>query len=147
MTSPESLWCAEARKLVGLQASSTGGSAVELAKTKLLWLDAKAKAQNELNGLRAPILHEFPEAKPEIDRILGVLATFDQGLADALDEAYVRDGDARVQARDRIRAIATNYVKFVNSSEHLRLLDENPYAKVGLRDTLSAPLRRIVELV
>jgi hypothetical protein len=123
-------------------AKKTGGSAVALAKLKIAWNQAKANAKQQLTGLRQTIITEYDdaEAAEAAVRLDEILAHFNEGLSDTLDDLYSAEEAKRPALRQKTVDILGNYLAFVNDSPLISHVEENPFETVTIRATLAAPL-------
>lgn len=124
-------------------ASMLPPSNVNFQKLRLRWMDAKKTAGSDISSLRAALLAEFddPESTRSADRLDEVLASFNEGLADTLDQFNnAEKGDVRSGFKTEARKIVTDYIGFLESSPLVNHVENNPFVSVPLRVTLTQPL-------
>ncbi len=118
-------------------------SNVNFQKLRLRWQDGKKMVAASLEKLHGEIVTEFPdsEARKSGDNLDGVLAGFDQGLADKLDEMISADpGEARQAFKQSSLEIVGDYKTFVAISPLIDHVEINPFIPVAVREPLLQPL-------
>jgi hypothetical protein len=118
---------------------------VAYRKALLSWDFAKRRSAERLAALRRSLLEEYPEESDAAARLDGVLASLNEGLADALDEALSTGETAeRRAAAGRALSIARRYQAFVSTSPLIQHIDRNPYLDTGIQQRLSDALEQII---
>jgi len=119
-----------------------GASAVNLAKLKIAWNQAKQNAGQQLAALKRAIVaeHNDAEAAEAAERLDDVIAQFNEGLSDTLDSYYTAELDQRPALREKLISILNNYLVFVKNSPLVAHIEDNPFQPVTIRATLAAPL-------
>lgn len=134
-------------ELEQLLATPTGseGSIVDFAKARLEWVAAKQNVEGQLHGLRTAVLAEFDdeEALESVEKLDRVLARFNEGLTDSLDDLYNAEADRKSDVARKALAIAASYRGYVESDDLVAHVDENPFMPTSVRDTLTTPLAGI----
>lgn len=124
-------------------ASMLPPSNVNFQKLRLRWMDAKKVAGSDISSLRTVLLAEFddPESTRSADRLDEVLESFNDGLADTLDQFNNSEqGGIRTGFKTKAREIVTDYIGFLESSPLVNHVENNPFISVPLRVTLTQPL-------
>lgn len=132
----------------GAPAQPTSGP-VEYAALVQRWTEARGKAANDLQKLRAAILDEFknePEfgaIQQNISRLDVIMTTLNGSLQEKLSAAQAAaDGD-RPALNQQALDEAKKYAGYVSSDQLVAAVQDNPFTPVDLRGTLSAPLEEI----
>jgi len=134
-------------RVLGIQLSSSddGRSPGPLMP---LWLDAKEEVDARLGKLQSS-LRGYDN--PDLDRIAefglnGVTGTRSVGLMTALREADAAGKDA--QARKKLADAVNAYRDFLDTSDVVDLIDENPFdVEIGLKATLGRALDTIARRI
>jgi hypothetical protein len=124
------------------------GAKVAYAKSRLAWLAVRKKVEGDLDKLRSEIVATFSENgeaatldKLFRDKVAPVMATLDESLADKLDEATnAADPAQRQKLIAEAKAIIQSYTTYVNSEPLLGDFDDNPFAPLAIRATLTTTL-------
>jgi hypothetical protein len=129
-------------------APATSGP-VEYAALVQRWTEARGKAANDLQKLRAAILDEFknePEfgaIQQNIGRLDAIMTTLNGSLQDTLAKAQNAAENDRAALNAQALEEAKKYAGYVSSDQLVAAVQDNPFTPVDLRGTLSAPLQEI----
>jgi hypothetical protein len=130
------------------QTQATSG-AVQYAALTQRWTEARGKAANDLQALRAAILDEFknePELgaiQQNISRLDTIMATLNGSLQEKLSAAQAAGDNDRAALNKQALDEAKKYAGYVSSDQLVAAVQDNPFTPVDLRGTLSAPLEEI----
>jgi hypothetical protein len=130
------------------QTQATSG-AVQYAALTERWTEARGKAANDLQALRAAILDEFknePEfgaIQQNISRLDTIMATLNGSLQEKLSAAQAAGDNDREALNKQALEEARKYAGYVSSDQLVAAVQDNPFTPVDLRGTLSAPLEEI----
>ena len=121
------------------------GAVVSFAKSRLQWQAAKKEVETELARLRAAIISEYQqnEVKDAVKKLEEVLARFNDGLSDSLDDLYNAEANAKPPLAEKVQKIVDDYVQYVQSDALITYVEENPFEDVTVRATLLTPLTEI----
>jgi hypothetical protein len=122
-------------------------SNVVFQQARLVWDASRKKALGLLATVQTALLADF-KGTPELgeirvlsERLQGLLARLDERLSDKLDEALnAADPQVRRQRHEEAAGIVREYRAFVQGDPGLRLLDENPFARVQIRQVYETTL-------
>ena len=119
--------------------------AVSFAKARLNWQAAKKEVEGQLSRLQSAILAEFDdeEAIDGAKKLELVLARFNEGLSDSLDELYNAETDKKPPLAKSALQTVSNYIGYVESDELIAHIEENPYETLTVRSSLLDSLTEI----
>ncbi len=130
------------------QTQATSGP-VQYAALVQRWTEARGKAANDLQKLRAAILDEFknePEfgaIQQNVGRLDTIMATLNGSLQEKLSAAEAAGDNDRAALNKQALEEARKYAGYVSSDQLVAAVQDNPFTPVDLRGTLSAPLEEI----
>jgi hypothetical protein len=130
------------------QAQATAG-AVQYAALTQRWTEARGKAANDLQTLRAAILDEFknePEfgaIQQNIGRLDTIMTTLNGSLTEKLSAAQAAGDNDRAALNKQALDEAKKYAGYVSSDQLVAAVQDNPFTPVDLRGMLGAPLEEI----
>jgi len=130
------------------QTQATSG-AVQYAALTQGWTEARGKAANDLQKLRAAILDEFKNEaelgaiQQNIGRLDAIMTTLNGSLTEKLSAAQAATDNDRAAANKAALDEAKKYASYVSSDALVAAVQDNPFTPVDLRGTLSAPLAEI----
>jgi hypothetical protein len=135
--------------------SAKPGSVVAYAKSRLSWLDATKRVSSDIARLRSALQSDYADDDdaPALleafdERVAPVLQTFDEALADKLDEAVnATDPNARQKLVEEARALIGRYTEFLATDDVIAGLDENPFVRLSIRSSFGSTLKGISEAV
>jgi hypothetical protein len=137
-------------------AAPAGGAAqANYAKSRLAWLAARKKIEADVEKLRGAIVATYREdgSAPELDkhyqaRVAPLLATFDNRLADKLDEAVAATDPAQhAKLAAEAKAIIGQYEAYLAGETLIEDLDANPFVPLAIKATISATLAAVAKVV
>ena len=133
--------------------AAAGGTtgAVAYGKARLIWISTRKKVIGDIDkvmeGLRVGYADEAlgddlaAQFKAQVEPIL---ASLDESLADALDDAINQtDAARRGEKVAEARAIVGRYQTYLEAEPMIAWLDENPFVPVSIAATLSATLHAL----
>ena len=126
--------------------SSPGNAGMEaFAKLRDDWNNAKTAVSGDLARLREAVLTEFGEdpLASSIDRLDAILAHFDAGLADRLDDLANATPAERDRPASAATAIVAEYESYILNDPLIDLVETNPFTQILLWGRLSGPLSAI----
>jgi hypothetical protein len=130
------------------------GKQAVLQSAPKLWLDTIATMEADCAKLKDSIRQDFSDQPPQViadieknlDRIDKVCERFDKKLADLLtDAAQAPDQASRNTALTKVRAAVTAQVKWAATDPVIALLDENPWAPMGIKQKFATVLGQVNE--
>jgi hypothetical protein len=123
---------------------------VAFARTRLEWEDAKKQAANDLANLRQAVEGDAEEEEDAtifaaaVSRLEQVMARFQEGLGDALDDLANADEPGKISAsKARAGQIVDGYLAHISSDPVLAHIEHNPYVAAPVAATLRAPLEKV----
>ncbi|HVY17418.1 MAG TPA: hypothetical protein VHB27_19505 [Rhodopila sp.] len=122
---------------------------VEYAALLQRWSEARGKAANDLQALRAAILDEFknePEfaaIQQNISRLDAIMTTLGPSLQEKLTAAQAASEADRQALNKQLLDEARTYAGYVASDQLVAAVQDNPFTPIDLRGTLSTPLADI----
>lgn len=119
-------------------------SNVGFQKLRLRWQEAKKTAAKDLDKLQSDILAEYddPEAAGSAKRLDEVLAAFNAGLSDALDDIMnAEQGSRRSALCAEAGGIVSRYLDFVFGSPLVAHVETNPFRAIDISAVLAQPLQ------
>ena len=124
-------------------------SLVDFAKARLAWQAAKSTVASKLHAL-AEAMEESadPDSSPLlIEAITGldrILAPFNEGLADTLDDLVnAADTDRAAALRQKADTIVEHYIAYLQTDKLIAYVETNPSGPLGIATTLRPPLDAI----
>lgn len=124
--------------------------AIVYTQSRLAWVAARTKVRADLEKLEAAILDIYdgdavlPRVRAAVRQLDAVLTTFDESLADKLDEALnSADPDEKARLHGEARTIIDRYRQRLDTDPLVRRLDDNPFAPVAVHATLSRTLETL----
>ena len=121
-------------------------SNVAFQKLRLRWQDAKRSAATDLTALQNAVTAEFDdaEAASSAKRLEEVIASFNAGLSDALDDVMnTEHGSQRTELCKTAGRVTSDYLDFVFGSPMIQHVQSNPFFAIDLEATLAQPLQLI----
>jgi hypothetical protein len=142
-----------ARAQADVPASAAG--AVAYAKSRLAWIAARKKVEAEFEKLVNSVAEQYaPDKDDHIvrqrlrSRLGPLIATFDESLADKLDEATNEADPARRQELvAEARAIISRYEAYIASEPLFDEMDANPFAPTAVKKTMMQTLQALSSAV
>jgi hypothetical protein len=144
---------AHARAKADVAASATG--AVSYAKGRLAWIAARKKVDAEFEKLVESVAEQYE--LEEVDhlarqrlraRLAPLIATFDESLADKLDEATNEaDPAKRQELIAQSRAIISRYQAYIAGEPLFAAMDANPFAPIAIKKTMLDTLQALSSAV
>lgn len=139
----------------GNPAGAGGASTVAYAKSRLAWIAARKKVENEIDKLRSEIVTTYKDdgIADQLEssyraRVAPVLAALDESLADKLDEATnATDAAVRAGLVAEAKAIMQRYQSYLGSESLIKDLDDNPFVPLTIQQTISATLSALEKAV
>ena len=146
------------RSVLGIKLRGAGEAAgspagehgrVAFARARLAWEGAKKQAASDLASLRQAVEGDANEENAAIfatavRQLEQVMAHFQEGLGDTLDDLLNADDPGRVAAlKARSRQIVDRYLALIGSDPVLAHLEHNPYMAAPVAATLRSPLENI----
>jgi hypothetical protein len=122
---------------------------VAFARARLEWEGAKKQAASHLASLRQAVEGDADEEDAAIfaaalKRLEQVMAHFQEGLGDALDDLANADDPGKISAsKARAGQIADGYLTHIDSDPVLAHIEHNPYVAAPVAVTLRAPLEKV----
>ena len=121
---------------------------VAFAKSRLAWLAARKKVESEITRLRTEITETYKDdemagqiAQAYAQHVGPVLDTLDERLADVLDDANNQsDPAARAELVAEAKSLIAGYSSFLQADPMIADLDDNPFAPLTIRTTISTTL-------
>jgi hypothetical protein len=130
----------------GRPAAPVDGRLVAYRRLLLEWEQARKSAATQVAGFRDRIAREFPVLAQPAQMLDKVMLRFNQELGDAIDAAInAQDGTQRDQLSAVAAGIARRYLLTVGTDPLFNHVDANPIAPLNVRQTLGAPLARLVK--
>lgn len=121
------------------------GRLVAYRKLLLEWDQAKKQARAQIAGFRDTVSAQFPSLRESAATLDQVMERFNDGLADALDDILNAANEGlRQRHRDRAVAIAQRYFLMIRTDPLFSHVDQNPVGALTVRDTLGAPLKKLI---
>ncbi|WP_207482473.1 hypothetical protein [Arenibaculum pallidiluteum] len=139
-----------ARPVAGASEEIRSGT-VEFAKIRLDWQSAKKAVEAELADLRDAMETDGDDEEAAViatavRKLDGVLARFNEGLADTIDAmTNATDAAGRSDLQRKAGDIARSYLSYIGSDPIIRHLETNPYQPLKIADTLRAPLSALTD--
>lgn len=139
-----------------LKAAADGpASTVTFAKSRLAWLAARKKVESEIDKLRSEIVNTYKAqgiaAELETryrEKVAPLLNTWDESLADKLDEAAnATDAATRAKLVGEAKAIMTRYAKYLAGDRIIGDLDNNPFVPLTIQKTIAGTLSMLSKAV
>jgi hypothetical protein len=116
----------------------------------LVWVSARRKVGTELNKLEAAIVQTYAdpalvaEVKRSVRKLDRVLEMFDEQIADSLSAAArSQDVDSTLRLHAQAREAIARYQGYLENDPLVQELDDNPFAPVAVRSTLSMTLNTL----
>lgn len=125
----------------------SGFSKVRFEKMHLAWEDGKREVRTALQRLHGAIVGEYsdPEATTAATKLDKVLARFNEGLGDTLDELRNAASDeARGKLATKADEIVARYLDYLFTDALVVHVEANPFqVPVTVRQTLAPPLQNL----
>jgi hypothetical protein len=136
-------------------AADSSAGAVAYGKARLTWMATRRKVLADVDRLTALLQADYADeglAETIVDqfkaRVAPVLAHFDENLADRLDEvANQADPEKRTILVQQARAIVSDYQAYLAAEPLIAVLDDNPYAPLGIAATLGHTLTALSAVI
>lgn len=127
----------------------SGKSKVRFETLHLAWDSAKQEVREALARLHQAIVGQFtdPTAQTAATKLDAVLARFNEGLGDRLDELRNAETvEARAEHASRAAATAERYLDSIANDPLVTHVEANPFQiRVAVRETLVPPLRNLLQ--
>lgn len=159
MSETQDAWVARVLGVNTATVGPPGGAGVEpraagaviYAKSRLAWLAMRRKIETEVDDFIDSVAEQYEEeGNDQIvrdllrARVTLVMTTFDDTLADALDEATNETNlDRRRALVARARTIIERYQAFVAGESLFAAMDKNPFATTAIQKTIAATLQTL----
>jgi hypothetical protein len=133
------------------EAAAVSAGAVAYAKCRLIWLGSRKKVNSEIERLTQALAEAYRDegigdavATLFRQRVAPVLDTFDESLADTLDDAINQtDPERRRAVVQSARAIIDSYQRYLASEPLVGRLDANPLIGLSIQATMSTALQAL----
>jgi hypothetical protein len=128
-----------------------GKSAQVLQKSRLAWVAARKKVEDEIGKLHDAMTQHYNGHGfgADLDKVFKakidpILTSLDQSLADKLDEVNkTTDPQQHDKLVGEARQIINKYETFLSSDQLIPQLDQNPFAPLQIQKTLTATLETL----
>lgn len=139
----------------GKPAGPAEAGPVAYGKARLAWLAARGKMVSDIEKLRGEIVATYAAdglasqlQQAYTTRVSPLMAELDEELADKLDAATnATDPVARGKLVQEARAAIDRYTRFLASETLFNDLDDNPFVKLGIRQTIGGTLAALAKAV